>query len=60
MILTHFNLKSVSVYDDQYPVSEDPCSVFQDGWIMNTDIESIPSLSPTSMASTIPTEDIGL
>ena len=49
-----------SPYDDQYPVEEDPCSVFQEGWIMNTDIGSIPSLSPTSMASTIPTEDIGL
>ena len=49
-----------SPYDDQYPVEEDPCSVFQEGWIMNTDINSIPSLSPTSTASTIPTEDIGL
>ena len=52
--LFHHITINLSPYDDQYPVSEDPCSVFQDGWIMNTDIESIPSLSPTSTASTIP------
>ena len=51
---------NLSPYDDHYPVGEDPCSVFQEGWIMNTDIESIPSLSPTSTASTIPTEDIDM
>ena len=51
---------NLSPYDDQYPVKEDPCSVFQEGWIMNTDIESNPSLSPTSTASTIPTEDIDI
>jgi hypothetical protein len=51
---------NLSPYDDHYPVTEDPCSVFQEGWIMNTDIESIPSLSPTSPASTIPTEDIDM
>ena len=51
---------NLSPYDDQYPVEEDPCSAFQEGWIMNTDIDSIPSLSPTSTASTIPTEDIDL
>ena len=55
--LFHHITINLSPYDDQYPASEDPCSVFQDRWIMNTDIESIPSLSPTSMASTIPIED---
>ena len=55
--LFHHITINLSPYGDQYPVSEDPCSVFQDGWIMNTDIESIPSLSPTSTASTIPNED---
>ena len=51
---------NLSPYDDQYPVEEDPCSVFQEGWIMNTDIESNQSASPTSKASTIPKEDISL
>ena len=51
---------NLSPYDDQYPVEEDPCSVFQEGWIITTDIESDPSASPTSTVSTIPTEDIGL
>ena len=55
--LFHHITINLSPYDDQYPASEDPCSVFQDRWIMNTDIESIPSLSPTSTASTIPIED---
>ena len=55
--LFHHITINLSPYDNQYPLSEDPCSVFQDGWIMNTDIESIPSLSPTSTASTIPIED---
>jgi hypothetical protein len=55
--LFHHITINLSPYNDQYPVSEDPCSVFQDGWIMNTDIESIPSLSPSSTVSTIPMED---
>jgi hypothetical protein len=51
---------NLSPYDDKYPVEEDPCSVFQEGFVMNTDIQSNPSLSPTSTASTILMEDIGL
>ena len=51
---------NLSPYDDKYPVEEDPCSVFQEGFIINTDIQSNPSLSPTSTASTIPMEDFGL
>ena len=50
---------NLSPYDDKYPVEEDPCSVFQEGFVMNTDIQSNPSLSPTSTASTILMEDIG-
>lgn len=50
---------NLSPYDDKYPVEEDPCSVFQEGFIINTEIQSNPSLSPTSTASTIPMEDIG-
>ena len=50
---------NLSPYDDRYPVEEDPCSVFQEGFVMNTDIQSNPSLSPTSTASTILMEDIG-
>jgi len=50
---------NLSPYDDKYPVEEDPCSVFQEGFIINTEIQSDPSLSPTSTASTIPMEDIG-
>ena len=57
--LFHHITINLSPYSNQYPVSEDPCSVFQDGWIMNTDIESIPSLSPTSTASTIPIQNTG-
>ena len=51
---------NLSPYDDKYPVEEDPCSVFQEGFILNTDIQYNPSLSPTTKASTIPIEDIGL
>ena len=51
---------SLSLYDDQYPIEEDPCYIFQDGWIMNTDIDSNPSMSPISTASTIPMEDLDL
>ena len=50
---------NLSPYDDKYPVEEDPCAVFQEGFIINTEIQSNPSLSPTSTASTIPMEDIG-
>ena len=50
---------NLSPYDDKYPVEEDPISVFQEGFIINTDIQSDPSLSPTSTASTILMEDIG-
>ena len=50
---------NLSPYDDRYPVEEDPISVFQEGFIINTDIQSNPSLSPTSTASTILMEDIG-
>merc|ERR1711997_843911 len=50
---------NLSPYDDKYPVEEDPISVFQEGFIINTDIQSNPSLSPTSTASTILMEDIG-
>ena len=38
--LFHHITINLSPYDDQYPVEEDPCSVFQDGFIMNTDIGS--------------------
>ena len=51
---------NLSPYDDKYPVEEDPCSVFQEGFILNPDTQSDPSASPTSTASTIPTEDIDL
>ena len=50
---------NLSPYDDKYPVEEDPISVFQEGFVINTDIQSNPSLSPTSTASTILMEDIG-
>ena len=50
---------NLSPYNDKYPAEEDPCSAFQEGFIINTDIQSNPSLSPTSTASTVLMEDIG-
>ena len=46
---------NLSPYDDQYPVEEDPCSVFQDGWIMNTVAKSthLKSLDMTALKLTL-------
>ena len=50
---------NLSPFDDTYPVEEDPCSVFQEGFTLDPDTQSNPSASTTSTASTIPTEDVG-